>query len=1060
MRATGGGGYEAYAGTVGIAPRITDFRREEGDKLSIPVNQPGLFNAIYGTPSRPMIFRGEVTGSLSTLGAALPGASDLGSGFVQVFWTREVSDGAAKTVLLFDFDCSLTVSAGDLVIDFVGTSNTNILLSDFLAGTFTAIAGTAAGETINGTAARDLLYGVGGDDFIYGFAGTDELFGGAGNDTIDGGADADLIRGEGGDDRLIGGGSNGNYDQVYGGDGADIISATGYAQLFGEAGNDTITVAQGSAHGGEGNDTLNGSNGFSATLRGDAGNDTITTGDSTGSTAYGGYGDDTITGGSGNDNLHGDWGADRLVGGLGNDILRAGQYSQHEGDAMTSEAPFRDDLSGGDGNDTLYSGIGGAELNGGAGDDIIFISAFTNSPHQTTPAGIDVATGGLGADHFVVYGGGYDPATRTQPGDPRGGAPSTFGHAAQITDFNRAQGDKLVVPITSPGLLNDYDSQLNVNVAKPLLFRGEISPSFYTANAVLPGDDLGTGFIQSWWTRTADGKTVFIMDIDADLRLTSKDLVIELTGASELNLLASDFIAGIFVAVAGTAGADTLTGTTVRDLIYSGGGNDVVRAGAGNDNIYGGAGDDLLEGEAGDDLVYGEAGNDTIHGGTSTGNYDNLYGGEGDDTITGDFVQAYGEAGIDRITIKQGHANGGEGNDFLNGVNGFSATLRGDAGDDTIVMGDFTGSIGANQAYGSRGNDSITGGLGHDHLKGDEGADIIRGGAGNDTLEAGYSTYIYSGDAMTSEAPFRDDLSGGDGNDILYSGLGAADLRGEGGNDVIFMAAYSHQPGLTAPRSIDVATGGLGADHFAVYGVGFDAASRTFASDGRTTSPGTFGYAPQITDFSRAQGDKLVIPTNAPGVLNFLDLQLNAWIPKPLVFRGEMNPSLYTANAVLPGSDLGTGFVQAWWTRIDGKTVFVMDVDADLRLTSKDLVFELTGTSEVNLLASDFYPGIFVAIAGTANADVMTGLDTRDLIYSAGGNDTVNGQGGDDDLWGGLGDDQLNGGLGNDRLEGEAGNDTLTGAAGTDTLRGGDGDDSLVAVTTPTTCTAGPARTA
>jgi hypothetical protein len=71
----------------------------------------------------------------------------------------------------------------------------------------------------------------------------------------------------------------------------------------------------------------------------------------------------------------------------------------------------------------------------------------------------------------------------------------------------------------------------------------------------------------------------------------------------------------------GTAGRDTLLGTTAGDLL---------RGLRGRDRIRGGAGNDCLFGNKGPDRLFGEAGDDTLNGGNSR---DRLVGGAGRDSI-------------------------------------------------------------------------------------------------------------------------------------------------------------------------------------------------------------------------------------------------------------------------------------------------------------------------------------------------------------------------------------------------------------------------------------------
>ncbi|CAD5954749.1 Iron-regulated protein FrpA [Planktothrix tepida] len=102
---------------------------------------------------------------------------------------------------------------------------------------------------------------------------------------------------------------------------------------------------------------------------------------------------------------------------------------------------------------------------------------------------------------------------------------------------------------------------------------------------------------------------------------------------------------------------------------------------SGNDNITGGAGNDNINSLAGNDTVSGAAGNDTLNG--NSGN-DQLFGNDGNDSLLG-------WTGNDTVT-------GGNGNDVLDafyysglGGNGEIDYLRGDAGVDTFVIGDYYG---------------------------------------------------------------------------------------------------------------------------------------------------------------------------------------------------------------------------------------------------------------------------------------------------------------------------------------------------------------------------------
>ncbi|HIK32535.1 MAG TPA: calcium-binding protein [Oscillatoriales cyanobacterium M59_W2019_021] len=94
----------------------------------------------------------------------------------------------------------------------------------------------------------------------------------------------------------------------------------------------------------------------------------------------------------------------------------------------------------------------------------------------------------------------------------------------------------------------------------------------------------------------------------------------------------------------------------------------------------GGSGNDYLTGSDFTDYLYGRSGNDTLTGGRGN---DYLYGEDGNDKLLGGLGNDY--------------LSGGNGNDILDGFwytsggNGEVDTLRGGAGYDTFVIGDYYG---------------------------------------------------------------------------------------------------------------------------------------------------------------------------------------------------------------------------------------------------------------------------------------------------------------------------------------------------------------------------------
>lgn len=153
---------------------------------------------------------------------------------------------------------------------------------------------------------------------------------------------------------------------------------------------------------------------------------------------------------------------------------------------------------------------------------------------------------------------------------------------------------------------------------------------------------------------------------------------------------------------------------------------------------------------------------------------------------------------------------GGSGNDRIHAANGDNI-LHGQSGDDTLTVYN-----GDDKLYGGSGNDTLFGGGGTDMLYGGTGNDVIYGGGGIDNIFGGAGDDIIFGDldGSTADDQGRDVINGGYGNDEIHGGGGADRLYGD-----------------------------AGADRFV-----FDTASDL-----------GFGHSDLIGDFSRSQGDKIVL---------------------------------------------------------------------------------------------------------------------------------------------------------------------------------------------------------
>ena len=203
-------------------------------------------------------------------------------------------------------------------------------------------AGTATGDGEDTLLNISHVRGSEHDDVLLGSDHPNGLYGEGGDDYLDGRGEFDIVTGDEGDDVMHGGD---DYDQVL--DGVSGGAPSGNDELYGDAGNDSLFIADGSdlydggsgyevlvfapveglvvdlAAGtitgdGNGDDRLAGiegaanpgyADGGSVTLIGDDGPNRLT----------GGAGDDTIRGGGGDDELMGSRGDDDIDGGPGTD---------------------------------------------------------------------------------------------------------------------------------------------------------------------------------------------------------------------------------------------------------------------------------------------------------------------------------------------------------------------------------------------------------------------------------------------------------------------------------------------------------------------------------------------------------------------------------------------------------------------------------------------------------------------------------------------------------------------------------------------------------------------
>ncbi len=345
-----------------------------------------------------------------------------------------------------------------------------------------------------------------------------------------------------------------------------------------------------------------------------------------------------------------------------------------------------------------------------------------------------------------------------------------------------------------------------------------------TGRQISSNDDGGV-FQDAHITYTATRTGIYYLDVGSYNDTSTGDYLLQ----SSQSILASP--------VYGTAGNDTLNGTSTDDNLFGL---------AGNDTIYGRLGGDLMTGGTGNDDYYVDNVGDVV---TETT-------GAGTDTIYSEYNYYTLNDNIENLLFY------GIGN-FIGNGNALNNYIEGDIGNDNL--------------YGDDGND---------HLNGLAGNDVLDGGLGTDTMEGGPGDDLYYVDNINDRV--NESVGSGDdtvltvannytlGNNIeqlLFYGTGNFIGKGNGldnylegdiSNDILY--GYADDDTLNGLAGADNLIGGLGKDRL-TGGLGpdkfkFNAATET----GITTSTRDI-----IIDFSRSQSDKIdlsAIDANSAVALN------------------------------------------------------------------------------------------------------------------------------------------------------------------------------------------------
>ena len=866
--------------------------------------------------------------------------------------------------------------------------------------------------------------------------------------------------------------------------GTPTVANTALIQVFGQGGNDTITLDESNGalpaaqlFGGAGNDVLTGGSGADL-LFGGAGNDTLL-GKGGNDLLFGGAGNDVLTGGDGDDQVFGEGGNDRMIWNPGDDSdlfeggdavdtaeINGGNGSETftitaNGTRVRFDrldpAPFFLDIGttenlvlnanggddtitagnglaglikltidGGSGNDTITGGDGNDTLIGGDGNDLIIGGR-----------GNDTAQLGAGDDTFV-----WNPGDGSDVVEGQDGIDTLVFNGANINEKIdiSANGSRVRLTRDIGTVTMDLNGiehiQLNALGGADNITVNDLSGTGVTQVAIDLASPPGSGA----GDLAADSVTVNATKGDDVIEVLGQDGSLTVAGLPELVTISASEATDALV-VAGGAGNDTLSAMTLPALntmltLDGGAGNDVLLGSRGDDRLLGGDGKDFVDGNQGNDIALLGAGDDVFQWDPGDGS-DTVEGEAGTDTLVFNGaninermdISANGERA--RLTRDIGNITMD-----LNGVEHIEVNARGGA--DTVTVNDLTGTDvkqvaidlagtpGSGQGDGAADSVTVNGTGGNDHITvASSGASVVVNGLAAQVTIAGAE-------------PDKDSLvvNGAAGNDTINaSALTAGQINltinGDAGDDVI-----------TGSQGDDQVIGGQGSDT-APLGAGND----------------TFIWNPgDGSDTVDGQAGNDTLQFNGAAIAEKIDVSANGGHARLTRDIGTVTMDLNGVEHIDVNALGGADTINVH--DLSGTDVTVVNIDLESAPGSgvgdsapDKITIDGTAGNDVIQIVGDasgvtiFGLAATVHITGFAAATdqlVINGLAGDDVITASGlaaGAIQLTANGGD-------GDDILIGSPGNDTLAGGAGDDVLIGNGGQDVLDGGPGSNTVIASAT------------
>ncbi len=600
-------------------------------------------------------------------------------------------------------------------------------------------------------------------------------------------------------------------------------------------------------------------------------------------------------------------------------------------DQDTSEVFYgmggNDTLMGGGGSDTLDGGVGVDLLVGGRGNDNYWVDNAADRVVELANQGADTIysevtfaltstpdvenlflTGYAGAS---AIGNGLNNVLKGNSGnnvlDGGAGNDTLFG-ASPATSIDRLTAMEKIDEIRGLAGNDVLHGGAGVDWADYSLAVERVGQVAVTAN-------LSTGIVSTWCFKTIE-KKIWV-------RNSSTNLLEAIITSEKKWMPQTDQVDGI-ENLRGGAYADKLTGDGPSSRVVAG----VKTLVTGNNILDGGAGDDILVGGAGDDTLIGGTGDDNLDGGTEIDCAD--YGSASSAVV---------------VSLADGTATGGGGNDTLQGIECLMGSAFGDS---------LTGDAYNNTLNGSAGSDTLTGGLGDDTYVIENIDDVVIevSDAGTDLVQSSISYTLTS--YLENLTLIGSDSITATGNDVGNV------LTGNGADNT-----------LDGGMGADTMVGGLGDDTYMLDNTGDVVSEKSLEGTDTVQSSISYSLGANLENLTLAGSEAI----NATG--NFLANLLTGNDGDNILSGGGGNDTL----AGGAGNDSLLGGDGVDWADYSGATGSVM-----VSLTSG----EATGDD-----GTDTLKGI-ENLKGGASADSLTGDSGNNVLDGGADADTLEGGAGDD----------------------------------------------------------------